>query len=69
MYSGAYSTPVLKLLAPQSGERIIDFGCGTGELSLQISKDVGEGGVVVGVDSSQSMVVSTSYFQDRLTTP
>ena len=56
VYSQAYSTPVLNLLAPQSGERIIDFGCGTGELSIQIAQIVGEDGVVIGVDSSQSMV-------------
>ena len=56
VYSTEYSTPVLKLLAPQLGERIIDFGCGTGELSIQISNLVGKDGVVVGVDSSQSMV-------------
>ena len=57
VYSSAYSTPVLDLLAPRSGERIIDFGCGTGELSIQLANIVGDRGVVVGVDSSQSMVI------------
>lgn len=60
VYSTEFSTPVLKLLAPQLGERIIDFGCGTGELSIQISNLVGKDGVVVGVDSSQSMVCALS---------
>ncbi len=61
VYSNAYSAPVLNLLSPQSGERIIDFGCGSGELSIQISEAVGEHGAIVGVDSSQSMVASISY--------
>jgi ubiquinone/menaquinone biosynthesis C-methylase UbiE len=58
VYSPAFTSPVLGLLAAQPGERIIDFGCGSGEVTLELKKRVEEapGGVVVGVDFSESMV-------------
>lgn len=58
VYSAEYASPVLNLLNPQAGERIADLGCGTGELTAQIAKAVGNGGFVFGVDSSESMVCS-----------
>lgn len=56
VYSIAYTTPVLDLLEANPGERIIDFGCGSGELTTKIREKVGGGGTVVGVDMSESMV-------------
>lgn len=44
---------VVKLLAPQPGERILDLGCGDGTLSEHIAH---LGATVVGVDASASMV-------------
>jgi SAM-dependent methyltransferase len=45
--------PVLQLLRPQPGERILDVGCGDGVLSQEILET---GATVVGVDSSPDMV-------------
>lgn len=45
--------PVVALLSPQPGERILDLGCGDGALTLKL---VGMGCKVVGVDSSAEMV-------------
>jgi SAM-dependent methyltransferase len=58
VYSPAFTSPILELLAAQPGERIIDFGCGSGEVTLELKKRVEKapGGVVVGVDFSESMV-------------
>ncbi len=57
VYSNALTAPVLQMLSPQAGERIIDFGCGSGEVTLELEKIVKEkGGRVVGVDFSESMV-------------
>ena len=56
VYSDVYTSPILSMLNPKPGEKIYDFGCGSGDLSVQIAKIVGEEGVVVGVDSSESMV-------------
>ncbi len=44
---------VVELLAPQPGERILDLGCGPGQLTKKISES---GAQVVGVDSSPSMI-------------
>lgn len=61
VYSQAYTNPVLSMLNPQPGDKIYDFGCGSGELSVQIAKAVGKTGVVVGVDASESMVREASF--------
>lgn len=45
--------PVLELLAPALGERILDLGCGDGSLTAKI---VEAGASVLGVDYAQSMV-------------
>ena len=45
---------VLEWLAPQPGERILDLGCGDGQLT---SKIAAAGAKVVGVDSSPEMVL------------
>ena len=56
VYSDAFTSPVLALLDAKQGEKIIDIGCGSGEVTLQIKQLIGETGVVVGMDSSESMV-------------
>lgn len=45
--------PVLELLQPQPGEKILDLGCGDGALTEKITAT---GAHVVGVDSSADMV-------------
>lgn len=47
------AAPVVKLLNPKPGERILDLGCGDGALTQQL---VDSGCSVVGVDSSPDMV-------------
>lgn len=49
-----YGKDVVLLLRPSSGERILDLGCGTGDLTHEISKS---GASVVGMDLSESMIV------------
>lgn len=45
--------PVIDLLSPRPGERILDLGCGDGALSLRLME---LGCTVVGVDASPEMV-------------
>lgn len=55
-YVAELGSPVLDLLAPQPGERILDLGCGDGVLTAKI-KDLGCD--VVGIDASVAMVEAT----------
>lgn len=45
--------PVLELLAPQRGERILDLGCGPGKLTRELAN---RGASVLGVDASEEML-------------
>jgi trans-aconitate methyltransferase len=51
----ALGAGVLEWLAPQPGERILDLGCGDGQLTAKIAES---GAFVFGVDSSPAMVQS-----------
>ena len=46
---------VLRRLAPQPGERVLDIGCGTGRLTAELVAALGEG-TVVAVDRSEAML-------------
>ena len=51
-------TPVLELLAPRPGERILDLGCGDGALTAKL---VDAGCTVVAVDSSAAQVEAARH--------
>ena len=48
-----YGKGILELLQPKKGEKILDLGCGTGDLSEKMSKS---GADVVGIDASAKMI-------------
>jgi ubiquinone/menaquinone biosynthesis C-methylase UbiE len=46
----------MKALAPRSGERILDIGCGGGETALDLARAVAPNGNVVGIDISAGVL-------------
>lgn len=54
-YVSHYGQGIMELLKPQKGERILDLGCGTGDLTSEIAR---LGADVVGMDASQEMITT-----------
>ncbi len=52
-YVWDYGAPLLDLLAACPGERILDVGCGSGQLTARIAES---GAAVLGIDSSPNMI-------------
>ena len=51
----ALGAPVVELLAPRPGERILDLGCGDGVLTETIAA---AGATVIGVDAGPDMIIA-----------
>jgi trans-aconitate methyltransferase len=52
-YVFAYGEGLIEMLAPCAGERILDLGCGSGQLTSKIAES---GAQVMGVDRSEEMI-------------
>jgi ubiquinone/menaquinone biosynthesis C-methylase UbiE len=51
-----YKRRTLELLAADTGQRVLDVGCGVGEEVRVLARLVGSSGQAVGVDASASLV-------------
>jgi ubiquinone/menaquinone biosynthesis C-methylase UbiE len=47
---------LVSVLAPQTGERCLDVGCGAGAVSRLLAERVGQQGEVLGIDGSADLV-------------
>lgn len=54
-YVWHYGAALIDLLEPCAGERIVDLGCGSGQLTARIAE---RGAGVIGIDSSQEMIAA-----------
>ena len=43
-------------LALQAGERLLDIGCGVGDVAIALAKDVAPSGSVIAIDASEAML-------------
>src|SRR5437763_4883287 len=50
------SERLLDEVALRPNDRVVEFGCGPGGFSRRILRRLGEGGVLVGVDSSEELL-------------
>src|SRR5262245_61993392 len=52
----AFREKILKLASLESGESVLDVGCGTGTLAIAAKRHVGPTGTVYGIDASPEMI-------------
>lgn len=50
-----FGEELIDLLAPHAGERVIDLGCGSGQLTARIAE---AGAKVIGIDASREMIAA-----------
>src|SRR6516225_5798742 len=53
----AVSEQLLDELALRPGERVVELGCGAGSFSRRVIRRLGAGGVLVGVDTTEGLLV------------
>jgi len=56
---------LLKLVTVKPGMNVIDLGCGTGELTSELARQL-PGAVVFGIDSSEAMLKEAAAFENNL---
>jgi trans-aconitate methyltransferase len=54
-YVFAHGESLIEMLAPRPGERILDLGCGSGQLTAKIAES---GAEVIGLDRSEEMIAA-----------
>ena len=53
-------------LHPQSGNRALDFGCGTGNTTIEMAERIGPTGFLVGVDPNEDRIsIAQTRLQDK----
>ncbi|KIJ14927.1 hypothetical protein PAXINDRAFT_99731 [Paxillus involutus ATCC 200175] len=60
VFSDEFTAPIISWLNASPGDRVIDIGCGSGELTVKIQTAVGAEGFVLGVDYNEDMISKAS---------
>src|SRR6476469_9803258 len=53
---GSNNQKILRLSQAKAGDKVLDFGCGPGSLTLTMKEGVGQSGEVYGLDASPEMI-------------
>ena len=62
---GPFGRSAMDRLVVQPGERVLDIGCGTGPTTTELTRRVGPGGTVLGVDIATSLVAAARVRAER----
>jgi SAM-dependent methyltransferase len=62
---GAHGEAALALFGPESGQRVLDIGCGFGDTTQRLAGLVGPGGEVVGVDVAPRFIETARKEADQ----
>lgn len=65
VFFGPWSSQLIQSANPQSGERVLDVGCGTGIVARRVAPYVGANGKVVGLDLSPHMLTVARAAAER----
>lgn len=60
-----HGVKLLKWSPPKSKDKILDLGCGTGRMAMELSKLVGSSGQIVGLDPDQKRIAVAKKFCAR----
>ena len=66
---GAFNHEILSRAHIKSGENILDFGCGSGALSLLAAEETGPQGLCIGVDVSKPLIEVARLRQEKTDLP
>src|SRR5579872_3288003 len=53
---GVHGEALLERFPPRPGERVLDVGCGFGDMTITLARLVGAGGEAVGVDAASRFI-------------
>lgn len=65
----AYKRQTYELLRVQANQHILDVGCGAGDDALALAELVGQDGLVIGLDSSETMIQTARERAERAHLP
>jgi SAM-dependent methyltransferase len=61
-----WASDILQMAKPRPGDTVLDVGCGTGAVTLRLSRMVGETGKVVGIEANPALLAIAQRVKEAL---